>query len=115
MRPSLVLAMACERAGAGERAVLDRVWSGAENRAAHRAEVARILEKLQVGEAARTLLKAYRGRALESLVPLENGNLKSVLHRVVWKIFNDTARMGCCNDYQAGHAPPGGKGEATAG
>jgi geranylgeranyl pyrophosphate synthase len=115
IRPSLVLSMAYERAGAEARSVLERVWREGEAPEKHRQELVRIVKDLKVEEAARAMLKEYRSQALLGLVPLENGNLKSILHRVVWKIFNVSAKMGCCNDYQAGHAPHGGAGKASAG
>ncbi|MBP8911211.1 MAG: polyprenyl synthetase family protein, partial [Phycisphaerae bacterium] len=63
--------------------------------------------KTEVESAAWRLMEAYKSQAIGSLIALKNANLKGLLRRVIARMFNDFAIMGCCDDPQvrrtAGH------------
>ncbi len=115
MRPSLMLALACERAGRAERDLLERVWKrSAEPRPGAKA-VEAVLAELKVERLASDLMESYKARAIGSLYHLRNSDLKGLLRRVIGKIFNDFEVMGCCNDRKAGHAKGGESRQARPG
>jgi geranylgeranyl pyrophosphate synthase len=115
MRPSLMLALACERAGQAERELLERVWNrSAEPRPGAKA-VEVVLAELKVERLASDLMESYKARAIGSLYHLRNSDLKGLLRRVIGKIFNDFEVMGCCNDRKAGHAQGGESSQARPG
>jgi len=90
MRPSVLLAIAHERAAGGDRAFLDAVWrrSGPEVRDA--AGVLRRLEALGVEAEAERLMRTYEEQAIRCLEPLTSPELKGLLRRVVFRIFRRT-------------------------
>ena len=59
----------------------------------------------EVEVAAWRLMETYKSQAIGSLIALKNANLKSLLRRVIGKMFNDFDVMGCCDDPGAGHGP----------
>ena len=84
-RPSIVVALAHDRATGCKRKALSDAWCkgtgpGAEG-------VRCIIEDLGTEDAARELLEDYKSHALAALRPLRNRNLKILLHRIVGKIF----------------------------
>ena len=85
MRPSILLAIAHERAGPGDREFFDAVWRRASDAPAD--EIRRRLEALGVEDEARRLLVDYEARATRSLEPLTSADLKGLLRRVVFRIF----------------------------
>jgi len=107
VRPSVLLAVAFERADARQRKALEALWQPAETRSAAVGTAGRILAELRAEALARGLLEAYKGRAIRCLTSLQNANLKGLLRRVVGRIFRDVEGMSCCNDYRAGNAPGG--------
>lgn len=114
-RPSLMLALACERAGQAERDLLERLWSrSAEPRPGAKA-VETVLAELKVERLASDLMESYKARAIGSLYHLRNSDLKGLLRRVIGKIFNDFEVMGCCNDRKAGHVQGGESRQARSG
>ncbi len=106
MRPSLLLALAYERAEGKARELLEDLWRGrlrlTEPGQARR--LAALLADLKVNEAAWSLLQAYERQAVRALNPLENPTLKGLLRRVLFKIFSDVENMEWCREHQAGHA-----------
>lgn len=50
-------------------------------------------------QAARDLLADYRRRAVECLDAVQSSRVKTLLRRVITKIFDETNRMGCCDEY----------------
>ena len=85
--PSVLLAIAHERAADEARRLLDACWRNP--RAPMAAELQGVLAGLGVEAAARQLLESYKEKALRSLRPLDNANLKGLLRRVIAKIFNE--------------------------
>lgn len=117
MRPSLLLALAYERAQGVQKKLLKSVWdrSVRPRRAEVAAELESVLVRLKVEGPGSDLMESYKARAIGSLYVLRNANLKGLLRRVIGKIFNDFEVMGCCNDYQAGHAGRGESSEESSG
>ena len=114
-RPSLMLALACERASQSERKLLERVWSSSAGSVPPVREIERVLAKLKVEKLASDLMESYKSRAIGCLHQLTNPDLKGLLRRVVGKIFNDFEMMGCCNDRKAGHDYGGESSHASSG
>jgi geranylgeranyl pyrophosphate synthase len=112
LRPSLLLAVAYERA-ALESSGADK--SLAEKRSAQKlaleahwrrlstatpAEIEALYLELRADERCRTLLESYKEEAIRSLRDVENANLKGLLRRVIGKIFNDTEIKGWCKEFE---------------
>ncbi len=85
MRPSILLAIAHERADAADREFFDAVWRRASDVPAD--AIRRRLEALVVEDKARRLLDDYETRATQSLEPLTCADLKGLLRRIVFRIF----------------------------
>jgi len=115
MRPSLMLALAYERAGQAERELLERVWKRSAELRPGAKDVESVLAQLRVERLASDLMESYKARAIGSLYHLRNSDLKGLLRRVIGKIFNDFEVMGCCNDRKAGHAQGGKSSQARPG
>jgi geranylgeranyl diphosphate synthase type II len=99
MRPSLLLAVAYERANLQSKAPLEQLW----RRSAHglnAEQIEALYVELKADERARTLLETYKEEAIRSLRDLENQNLKGLLRRVIGKIFNDTEIKGWCKEFE---------------
>lgn len=109
IRPSFLLALAFELGEKADRELLLTAVTGGENPCS-RSRMRAIFEKLQIIPTARATMESYKTRAIGSLVPLKNANLKGLLRRVVSKIFNDIEVMSCCDDYQARYGKGGKPG-----
>jgi geranylgeranyl pyrophosphate synthase len=99
LRPSLLLAIARERANGPTRDYLDRVWRREEPADAPR--LAAICRETGADERCRQLLETYKEEAVRSLAALENGSLKGLLRRTLGKIFNDVEIKGWCKEHEA--------------
>lgn len=99
LRPSLLLAVARERANGETRAYLDRVWLRQEP--GNAARLAAICRDTGADERCRQLLETYKEEAIRSLADLENGSLKGLLRRTLGKIFNDVEIKGWCKEHEA--------------
>ena len=105
LRPSLLLAVARERANGETREYLDRVWK--QEIPADPARLAEICRQTGADERCRQLLETYKEEAIRSLSALENGSLKGLLRRTLGKIFNDVEIKGWCKEHEAAnHAVP---------
>lgn len=101
MRPSLLFALAYERADENDRQTLLRFWqSGCADRVPADS-VRPILAKLNIAQRAGELLAGYTYQAIRSLSPLDNPNLKGILRRVIAKILHEIELMPCCQDRQS--------------
>jgi geranylgeranyl diphosphate synthase type II len=103
-RPSVLLAIAYERAGDDDKKLLESVWRRSADLDAVLHEVASILATLRAKRVALDLMESYRLRAIGSLATLQNPALKGLLRRIVSKIFSDIDVMDCCNEYKAAGA-----------
>jgi geranylgeranyl diphosphate synthase, type II len=99
MRPSLLLAVASERAQGEQKTMLENLW---HRRAGLNAEqIEALYVELKADERARLLLETYKEEAIRSLRDLENPSLKGLLRRVIGKIFNDTEIKGWCKEFES--------------
>lgn len=99
LRPSLLLAVARERANGDTRTYLDHVWRQEEP--ADPVRLAEICRQTGADERCRQLLETYKEEAIRSLSALENGSLKGLLRRTLGKIFNDVEIKGWCKEHEA--------------
>lgn len=97
-RPSLVLAIARERANGDKRERLDRLWRREQGAAPE--EIAALCRELRADERCRHLLESYKEEAIRALAALEHPGLKGLLRRVVGKIFNDVEIKGWCKEQE---------------
>jgi geranylgeranyl pyrophosphate synthase len=99
MRPSLLLAVAFERAANQDKKSLENLWrrSAAD---LNTEQIEALYVELKADDRARTLLETYKEEAIRSLRDLENPNLKGLLRRVIGKIFNDTEIKGWCKEFE---------------
>jgi len=102
LRPSLLLAVARERASGASREMLDQVWQREAVLPAERIEAA--CRELKADERCRHLLESYQEEAVRSLAELDNPNLKGLLRRVIGKIFNDVEIQGWCKEQEQRNA-----------
>jgi len=98
-QPSLLLALACERAKGWQKKMLESAWLRPGG-CGKSGKVARVLEVLDVVSVAMAHLESYKSRAIAALSALENASIKGLLRRVILGIFRDTVVMGCCNEHK---------------
>ena len=99
LRPSLLLAIAHDKAQAGQKTMLGSVWR--REGALSSQQIEALYSELKADERARTLLETYKEEGIRSLRDLENPNLKGLLRRVIGTIFNDTEIKGWCKEFEA--------------
>ncbi|MBI2928863.1 MAG: polyprenyl synthetase family protein [Verrucomicrobia bacterium] len=104
LRPSLLLAVAHEKAKDAKKALLDSVWRRTPQAGVTPAHIEQLYAELKADERARVLLETYKEEAIRSLRDLENPNLKGLLRRVIGKIFNDAEIKGWCKEFEAKNA-----------
>ncbi len=100
MRPSVLLAVARERAKGDEKAVLDSLWSHEELKDFSIEKVRKLAHEVEADEKCLLLLETYKEAAVRSLAELDNANLKGLLRRVMGKIFNDLEIKGWCREFE---------------
>jgi geranylgeranyl diphosphate synthase type II len=100
LRPSLLLAVAYERAQNENRAVLEALWRRQLAAESSVESIESLYRELKADERAQTLLETYKEEAIRSLRDLDNPNLKGLLRRVIGKIFNDTEIKGWCKEFE---------------
>ena len=104
MRPSVLLAVAFERAQDDKKALLESLWRRAPGVTVNAEQIEALYTELKADERASTLLETYKEEAIRSLRDLENPNLKGLLRRVMGKIFNDTEIKGWCKEFEEKNA-----------
>ena len=102
LRPSLLLAVARERANGDKRDFLDQLWR--REIQPDSAEVEALFRELKADERCRHLLESYQEEAIRSLAELEHPSLKGLLRRIVGKIFNDVEIKGWCKEQEQKNA-----------
>jgi len=100
MRPSLILALAYERADEKGKKILLTLWQNDKAVDIPVDQIREILSKFNIAQIARELLTGYKHQAIHTLNPLDNPNLKGILRRVIAKIFHDIEIMACCEERQ---------------
>jgi geranylgeranyl diphosphate synthase type II len=98
LRPSLLLALAYHQAKGDDKILLESVWDSSVDLKSAAVDIHDVIERLGIDGKAFFMMESYKGWALSSLAELKSAGLKGLLRRVVYKIFNDTNVMGCCND-----------------
>jgi geranylgeranyl pyrophosphate synthase len=104
MRPSLLLAVAHERAKDGQKAMLESLWRRTPQPGANAEQIEALYVELKADDRARHLLESYKEEAIRSLGEVENASLKGLLRRVIGKIFNDTEIKGWCKEFEQKNA-----------
>lgn len=100
MRPSVLLAVARERAKGDDRAVLDSLWSHEDLAGVEIHKIRSLAHELEADDKCMLLFETYKEAAVRSLAELENANLKGLLRRVMGKIFNDLEIKGWCREFE---------------
>ncbi len=110
-RPTLLLAIAHEKASGEDKALLARAW----RREAVPAEQLRgLIDSLGVELRANQLLDGYKREAVRSLNDLQHASLKGLLRRVIGKIFRLEVQ-GWCSEFEARNAAGRASGAHDAG
>jgi len=104
MRPSLLLAVAFERAQGENKVLLESRWRRTASPGTNSQTIESLYTELKADERARSLLETYKEEAIRSLRDVENANLKGLLRRVIGKIFNDTDIKGWCKEFEEKNA-----------
>jgi geranylgeranyl pyrophosphate synthase len=100
LRPSLLLAVAHEKAKDTQKTLLASIWRRQPPAGTNPAQIESLYAELKADDRARTLLETYKEEAIRCLRDLENPNLKGLLRRVIGKIFNDTEIKGWCKEFE---------------
>jgi geranylgeranyl pyrophosphate synthase len=100
LRPSLLLAIAHEKAKGAEKELLASIWRRVWPAGITQARIEALYAELGVTQRADVLLGTYKEEAIRSLHELENHNLKGLLRRTLGKIFNDVEIKGWCKEHE---------------
>jgi geranylgeranyl diphosphate synthase type II len=100
LRPTLLLAIAHEKAKGEQKKQLAEVWRRRLPEGVTFAQIEQWYLDLKAVKRAEDLQLTYKELAIRSLTDLENANLKGLLRRVIGKIFNDTIVKGWCSEVQ---------------
>jgi geranylgeranyl diphosphate synthase type II len=100
LRPTLLLAIAHEKAKGEQKEQLAEVWRRRLPEGVTFAQIEQWYLDLKAVKRAEDLQLTYKELAIRSLTDLENANLKGLLRRVIGKIFNDTVVKGWCSEVQ---------------
>ncbi len=104
---SLLMTFALNKANSHEKQILETYWHNPNSDGDTKEKALHILQRMNVVHEIYDLLHHYKNKAISALIPLDNANLKMVLHRVVGKIFYEVNKMDCCNDYKTQNASMG--------
>jgi len=97
--PSLLLALACDKAKVSGRDRVMTLWRGCRTSPKDRVAYRTLLGDLAVEDRARALLEAYKEQAIRTLPALQNASLKGLLRRVVGKVFRVEIK-GWCSEFE---------------
>jgi geranylgeranyl pyrophosphate synthase len=100
-RPSVVLALAAEKARGDDREMLAAIAGGRRHEAATPARLREAIRATKADERAALLLEGYKEQAVRALEGLTDPTLKGLLRRVVSRIFNDLQFEGYCREQEA--------------
>ncbi|MEM6278825.1 MAG: polyprenyl synthetase family protein, partial [Verrucomicrobiota bacterium] len=113
MRPSVLLALARERARGEDKELMNSLWSHEDLKDIAIHKIRSLAHEVEADEKCLLLLETYKEAAVRSLVDLENPNLKGLLRRVMGKIFNDLEIKGWCREYEVKNGTREGEEEAA--
>ncbi len=100
LRPSLLLAVAHEKAKDAKKELLASVWRRQLPAGVSVKDIEAIYTEVGADLRAKKLLETYKEEAIRCLQDLENPNLKGLLRRVLGKIFNDVEIKGWCKEQE---------------
>ena len=100
-RPSVVLAIAAERARGEDRELLATIAAGRPHPAATPARLREAIRSAKADEKAALLLEGYKEQAVRALEGLSDATLKGLLRRVLAKMFNELSFAGYCREQEA--------------
>ncbi|MBI5768332.1 MAG: polyprenyl synthetase family protein [Verrucomicrobia bacterium] len=100
LRPSLLLAIAHDKAKGAQKDLLGAIWRRAWPAGVTQAQIEALYAELGVTSRADVLLGTYKEEAIRSLHELENASLKGLLRRTLGKIFNDVEIKGWCKEHE---------------
>jgi geranylgeranyl pyrophosphate synthase len=101
LRPSILLAIAHEKAKGEEQKFMADLWTGRQSVESGTLDrVKELAHELGADQRCLTLLESYKETAIRSLAELENDNLKGLLRRILGKIFNDLEIKGWCREFE---------------
>jgi len=110
LRPSLLLAVANERARGESKPFMESVWRRAATGDDLSDRIRQTIVEFKADDRCQRLLESYKEEAVRSLADLDNASLKGLLRRVMSKIFNDLQMRGWCSEFEAKnktHVEPG--------
>ncbi|TFG48985.1 MAG: DUF116 domain-containing protein [Candidatus Brocadiia bacterium] len=107
---SLLFAIAYENAVGKEKELIGSVWNRNIQYKNAASQIIKIFHDHKIIQKAQDLAEYYKTQAIAELARLENASLKSLLRRVLCKIFNEIELMGCCDEYKAENDERGRKG-----
>ena len=113
-RPSVVLALAAERARGEDREMLAAIAGGTSHPAATPERLRGAIIAAKADERAALLLESYKEQAVRSLDGLADPTLKGLLRRVLAKIFNELRFEGFCREAEATRAARDAAPQAAA-
>jgi geranylgeranyl pyrophosphate synthase len=114
-RPSVVLAIAAERARGADREILQTIAAGRPHPAATPERLREAIRAAKADEKAALLLEGYKEQAVRALEGLTDATLKGLLRRVLAKMFNELSFAGYCREQEAKAAGTALAGTALAG
>jgi geranylgeranyl diphosphate synthase type II len=113
LRPSLLLAVAHEKAKGAQKELFASLWRRQLPAGVATDSIESLYTELGADARARTLLETYKEEAIRCLRDLENPNLKGLLRRVLGKIFNDVEIKGWCKEQELKNRAQNGVRAAT--
>jgi geranylgeranyl pyrophosphate synthase len=100
-RPSVVLALAAERARGDDREMLATLTAGQTHPHATAERLREAIRAAKADEKAALLLEAYKEQAVRALDGLSDATLKGLLRRLLAKMFNELTFSGYCREQEA--------------
>lgn len=100
MRPSVLLAVAREKAKGDEKALMESLWNREDLEEISAERIRQLAHSVKADDRCTLLLETYKETAIHSLQNLDNPNLKGLLRRVIGKIFNDLVIKGWCHEFE---------------
>lgn len=99
-RPSVVIALAAERARGDDRVLLGGLAAGRPDTAITAERLRGAIQLAKADEKAALLLEGYKEQAVRALDGLADPTLKGLLRRIVARIFNELSFEGYCREQE---------------
>ena len=100
MRPSVILAVAREKAKGDDRNLMESLWMREALEEVSVDKIRQLAHAVKADDRCLLLLETYKETAIRALQDVDNQNLKGLLRRVVGKIFNDLEIKGWCREFE---------------